>query len=98
MVTDSMPHDTWPSPRLGYHPPYKLGGFALEGSHPSHSRKYGRAWAAVRRTFGRQLGGFHVKPPRPINHSELLTVHTEAYLRRLREPKFVAGVLEMAPL
>src|ERR1700679_4279673 len=98
MVTDSMPPDTWPSPRLVYHPRYNIGLFGLERFPPFDSRKYGRAWAAVRRTFGRQLGGFHVKPPRPINHSELLTVHTEAYLRRLREPKFVAGVLEMAPL
>src|SRR5687768_4281175 len=98
MDTDPRSPTAWPSARVVYHPRYNIGLFGLERLHPFDSRKYGRAWAVLRRQFGRELRRAWVKPPRPISRAELLAVHTESYLRRLRDPAFLAGVLELPPL
>ena len=100
---DVGPHDTrppagWPSPRLIYHRRYNIGLLGLERLHPFDSRKYGRAWRELRRQFGRDLDRAWVRPRRPVSRAELLGVHSEGYLKRLRNPKFVAGVLEVPPL
>lgn len=90
--------DRWPSAKLVYHNRYNIGLFGLERLHPFDSRKYGRAWTLLRRRFKKDLNGFWIKPPRPVSRAELLQIHSEAYLERLRDPKFVAGVLEVPPL
>jgi histone deacetylase 11 len=98
MANDSDAPNSWPNPRIVYHRRYNIGLFGLERLHPFDSRKYGRAWKVVRGRFGKNLSKHWVKPPRPANRAELLTVHTEAYLKRLREPQFIAGVLEISLL
>src|SRR5437868_5989106 len=89
------PPSHWPSPRLVYVRHYNIAFAGLERLHPFDSRKYGRAWKLLRRRFGSRLRPFTVKPPRQIRHAELLAVHTPEYLRRLREPRFLAGILEI---
>ncbi len=88
----------WPSPRLVYHRRYNIGLFGLERLHPFDSRKYGRAWSVLRKQFGRQLNQFWIKPSRQINRDELLTVHSSQYLSQLKDPKFVAGLVEVPQL
>ncbi|HWE94690.1 MAG TPA: histone deacetylase [Tepidisphaeraceae bacterium] len=95
-----MSHPALPeklSPRIVYSPRYNIGLFGMERLHPFDSRKYGRAWNELRTRFGTELRRFWVKPPRPVSRPELLRLHTKAYLDRLRDPKFVARVLEVPP-
>jgi histone deacetylase 11 len=86
------------SPRIVYSPRYNIGPFGLECLHPFDSRKFGRAWAVLRSRFGRTLTRAWVKPHRPVNDVELLRIHTEEYLRKLRDASFVAKVVEIPPL
>jgi histone deacetylase 11 len=86
------------SPRIVYSRHYNIGLLGFERLHPFDSRKYGRAWKQLRRWFGEDLGRFALRPPRAISKAELLTVHTAAYLKRLRDRKFVAGVMEIPQL
>jgi acetoin utilization deacetylase AcuC-like enzyme len=83
------------SPRIIYSPRYNIGLFGLERLHPFDSRKYGRAWNVLRSRCGNELKQAWVKPSRPVSQTELLRVHTEDYLRKLRDPAFVASVLEI---
>lgn len=85
----------WPSPRLVYARQYNIGFWGIERLHPFDSRKFGRAWRLLREHFGRELNRCWIKPPRPVNRTDLLSVHTEAYLRRLRDPSLLAKVLEV---
>ena len=39
-------------PRIVFSPQYDITLFGLERLHPFDSRKYGRAWAALREEFG----------------------------------------------
>jgi histone deacetylase 11 len=87
-----------PTPRIVYSPRYNIGFFGLERLHPFDSRKYGRAWKVLRERFGRGLDRYWVRPPRPVSRAELLQLHTPEYLQRLRDPKFVARVLEVPPV
>jgi histone deacetylase 11 len=86
------------SPKIVYSRHYNIGLFGLERLHPFDSRKYGRAWAVLRKKFGRRLDDYWLKPPRPIRRDELLHVHTEVYLRKLRDRKFLAAALEVRQL
>ena len=87
------------SPRLIYSPHYNIGLLGLERLHPFDSRKYARAVKDLRRRFGRaRLHRHLVKPPRPIPHDQLLVVHTKDYLQRLRNPTFIAKILEVPPI
>ena len=84
-------------PKLVYSPHYNIGFYGLERLHPFDSRKYGRAWKALRRHFGSKLKPLHLKPDRQANREELLLVHSEAYLQAMRNPKVVAAALEVPP-
>jgi len=87
------------SPRIIYSPRYNIGLLGLERLHPFDSRKYARAVKHLRRRFGRaRLNRHLVKPPRPITQEQLLAVHTKDYLQRLRDPKFIAKILEVPPI
>lgn len=72
-----------------------MGCFGLERLHPFDARKYGRAWARLRRSVPRAA---RVRPERPASREDLLRVHTAAYLDRLTVPAHVAAVLELPPL
>ena len=85
-------------PRVVYSHGYNIGLFGLERLHPFDSRKYGRAWRCLCRHFGSSLRHIAVHPSRPIRRDELLAVHTATYLERLRQPKYVAGALEVPPI
>ena len=93
-----MPIDTWPTPRIVYSRAYNIGFLGIERLHPFDSRKYGRAWKRLRLRYGKELDRHHVEPPRPVSRAELLEVHGADYLRQLRDPKFVARVLEVPQL
>lgn len=86
------------TPRVVYSPHFNIGFLGLERLHPFDSRKYGRAWRCLRTHFGRPLRQFWVRPTRPISRPELLSIHTEAYLHRLRQPQYVARALEVPAL
>ena len=91
-------HAPWPSPRLVYSPRYNIGLLGIERLHPFDSRKYGRAWKLLRRRFGRRLGAFHATPRKAATRDDLLRVHSAEYLDKLRDPAFVARVIELPPL
>ena len=82
-------------PRVVYSPHYNIGFYGLERLHPFDSRKYGRAWKQLRNRFGSSLKRYHVRPKRSANRDELLLVHTEAYLKQLRNSQYVANALEV---
>jgi histone deacetylase 11 len=81
--------------RVVYHRSYNVGFFGLEKLHPFDSRKYGKAWRLLRPHVAK---GDLVRPPQPLSRAELLEVHTDAYLRRLEDPAYLAGALEIPPL
>ena len=85
-------------PRIIYSRHYNIGFFGLEKLHPFDSRKYGRAWSCLRRHFGVSLRRMWVRPSRPVGREQLLKVHELDYLNRLRQPKYVASILEIPPL
>jgi histone deacetylase 11 len=85
-------------PRVVYSRHYNIGLFGLERLHPFDSRKYGRAWRCLERHFGDSLPRMWVRPKRPIRRDELLAVHKSSFLDRLRDPKYVAGALEVPPV
>jgi histone deacetylase 11 len=88
-----------PSNKVVYHPGYNVTFFGFERLHPFDGRKYGRAYRLLRRQFGRRaLARMTLRPRRPISRGELLAVHPAEYLDKLRNPAFVAGVLELPPL
>jgi histone deacetylase 11 len=82
-------------PRVVYSRHYDIGFYGLERLHPFDSRKYGRAWKLLRRRFGSSLRQFHVRPTRPAGREELLLIHADDYLQRLRDPTYVARALEV---
>lgn len=82
--------------RLAYSPRYDITAFGLEKLHPFDSRKYGRAMGELRRTLGaKRLHAMRVRVPRAIDERELLRVHTAEHLAQLRDPAYVARVLEV---
>ena len=72
---------------------YNITAFGLERLHRFDSRKYRRIHDAL---FARGLR----RPrdfvrPRPASRTDLLRVHTGEYLRSLRRPDVLAGILEV---
>ena len=82
-------------PRIVYSRHYNIGCFGLERLHPFDSRKYGRAYHALRHRFGRALSHRTISPERPIRREELLHLHTSEYLAKLKDPAYVARALEI---
>ncbi|SMP79727.1 histone deacetylase 11 [Neorhodopirellula lusitana] len=85
-------------PRIVYSRHYNIGFYGLERLHPFDSRKYGRAWRLISRHFGSAISQLHVQPRRAASHEELTLVHSDEYLTKLRDPKYVAGALEVPPI
>jgi histone deacetylase 11 len=79
-----------------YSPHYDITFFGVERLHPFDSRKYGRAWRALREQFGRGLDARRLTPSGPVSDSDLRTVHTDQYLdTHLRSPAHLARALEV---
>jgi histone deacetylase 11 len=83
------------SVRVVYSPHYNISFFGIERLHPFDSRKYGRAWSALRSQFGNILLRHHMPVDRPVTDEELRLVHTPEYLDSLRSPAVLAAVLEI---
>jgi len=49
----------------------------------------------MKRRLGKSLRPMWIRPKRPVAFKELMSVHTASYLGRLRQPRYVAGALEV---
>jgi histone deacetylase 11 len=78
---------------LIYHPRYNITAFGLERLHPFDGRKYRRIHDALIARGLRRPGDFG--RPRPVRTTDLEKVHTPEYLRWLRSPDTLAGILEV---
>jgi len=76
-----------------YHPEYNITVFGLERLHQFDSRKYRRIHNALIQRGLRKRGDF--TRPRAVTRAELLTVHSPAYLRSLKQSKALATILEV---
>jgi histone deacetylase 11 len=81
--------------RVVYHRRYNIGFFGLERLHPFDSRKYGRAWALLKKQLGSDLLRCRIPVDRPVSDQELLSVHSPEYLASLKNSKTIATTLEM---
>lgn len=85
-----------PSVRIVYSRHYDIRLFGLERLHPFDTRKYGRAYRRLRHRFGRyRLRRITDRPHRPVSRDELLTVHTERYLKMLADGRYLSRALEV---
>jgi len=82
-------------PSIVYSPNYNITFGGIELLHPFDSRKYGRAWKVLRDHFGERLLTWSLAPSRAVNDDELLTVHSAAYLERLKQSEYVSRALEI---
>jgi histone deacetylase 11 len=78
---------------LVYHKRYNITAFGLERLHPFDSRKYRRIRDALVNGGLRRRSDF--VRPRPASRAELLKIHSPDYLRSLRRPEVVGGILEL---
>lgn len=83
--------------KLVFSPHYDISLFGIERLHPFDSRKYGRAWRVIQKQLGRNLDRFQVAVPRPVARDDLLTIHSPAYLSKLRRSSYLAQALEVPP-
>lgn len=83
------------NPWVVYSPGYDMHLFGLERLHPFDGRKFSRAWREARKVLGEVLQRRTTKPAREASLAELLTVHTQTYLARLKSPAYLAEVLEL---
>lgn len=81
--------------KIIYHPHYNIGFMGLENLHPFDSKKYGRAYQALRDWVGQALPSHVLRPDHPATPDELATVHAPAYLAQLKSPPYAAQVLEL---
>jgi histone deacetylase 11 len=82
-------------PVVVYSPDYDMHLFGLERLHPFDGRKFSKAWQAAYQQIGERLKRQTIRPLEPIEPNELLTVHAESYLTKLKAPFYVAEVLEL---
>ena len=83
---------------LVYSPRYDFSLFGIERLHPFDARKFSRAWSTIRNRLGPELDRYWQKPKAPATESELLLVHSKAYLETLTRSAVVAKALEIAAL
>ena len=82
---------------LIYSPRYNITAFGLERLHPFDSRKYGRIHDWLIRQGLRNPADF-IKPNPPVTRTDLNRVHSEPYLKSLRDRHVLARILEVAPV
>ncbi|MBM4423897.1 MAG: histone deacetylase [Chloroflexi bacterium] len=85
-------------PVVVYSPDYDLSLWGIERLHPFDGRKFSRAWRETHRVIGDTLARRTIRPPRPAERHELLAIHTEEYLNKLRSPRYLAQVIELPVL
>ncbi|MFG0331781.1 MAG: histone deacetylase [Maioricimonas sp. JB049] len=85
-------------PRIIYARQHNISGLGLERLHPFDSCKYRKAYRLLKRRFKRSLRRCTITTDRPARPDELTHVHSPDYLRRLRNPRYVANALELPPL
>jgi len=85
-------------PKIVYSPDYDIRFLGLEKLHPFDSCKYSRAWESLLATFGTRLASLQIKPEPAVTLEALRTVHTDAYLQKLKNARYVAKVLELPEL
>jgi histone deacetylase 11 len=78
---------------LVYHPRYNITAFGLERLHPFDSVKYSRIHSAIVRGGLRKPGQF--VRPRALGRTDLLRIHTAAYLDSLRSSTQIGRILEV---
>jgi histone deacetylase 11 len=81
--------------RVVYHPRYNLGFPGAQRLHPFDLRKYARAWQVLRKSLGDRLRDMHLKVDAPVTDADLALVHTDEYLRSLRQSGVVARAIEV---
>jgi histone deacetylase 11 len=82
-------------PAVVYSPDYDLHLMGLERFHPFDGRKYSKAYRLALKHLGSRLKRRTIRPARPIETHELLAVHTETYLSKLKAPGYAAEVVEL---
>lgn len=82
-------------PAIVFSPAYDITFLGLERLHPFDSRKYGRAWAELRKRLGAELSRHHHPVDRPASDAELALAHTPEYLASLRRSSVLAAALEV---
>jgi len=80
---------------IAYSRHYDIGLLGFERLHPFDTHKYSRAYKTLKGELGNDFLKLVRKPGRAISRQALLTVHTESYLKRLKQSAYVAGALEM---
>ena len=85
-------------PQIVYSPNYDIRFLGLEKLHPFDSCKYSRTWESLLATFGAPLKALQIQPERAVTLEELRTIHTDAYLQKLKHAPYVAKVLELPEL
>lgn len=83
---------------LVYSRRYDFSLLGLERLHPFDGRKFSRAWAIIQDRLGAELGRYWQEPTAPAVETDLLRVHTKAYLDTLRSSAVVAKALEFQAL
>lgn len=81
---------------LIYSPRYNITAFGLERWHPFDSNKYQRIHSWLIRQGLRRQEDFIT--PKPCNLSELSRVHSEDYLRSLKQRQELARIFELRPI
>ena len=84
--------------RIVYDRRYNLGFPGAQRLHPFDLRKFARAWKMLRSELGSRLNKLHLGIPVPIADESLLLVHTEEYLRSLRQSAVIAQAIEVPAL
>jgi histone deacetylase 11 len=87
-----------PGVTIVYSHRYNIGFFGIERWHPFDSKKYGRAWAELQKTFKSDLLLHSLLVDRPASQKELLLGHTPEYLTGILQPRRLADALELPPL
>ena len=85
-------------PKLVYSPGYDIRFLGFEKLHPFDSCKYSRTWKSLLATFGEHLKSIHIQPELAITVEKLRAVHTDAYLQKLKQARYVAKVLALPEL
>lgn len=81
--------------RIVYSRAYNMGFPLLSRLHPFDASRAVNAYKELERTLGSGLAGRVVAPTQPISEQDLLLVHTEEYLEKLRSSAYVGRAIEI---
>jgi histone deacetylase 11 len=79
-----------------FHKDYDISFFGIEKMHPFDTQKYGKIARHLQKTCGILPQDFHT--PEKVSDTDLLLVHTPAYLQSLKRSQMVAQISEIWPL